>query len=341
MDARSRDAMQEYGKPLVHDLPEWAPASLSYKGRPKYDDRRSRDARWEWLRTAAQVSAKTRADQAAAWACQELYWKQVRAKVRAFEAFRQTELTKEQRKDWQEALRLFVFDNLTRSTAARATTVIGWAIMLSPRLPNPPKRAFFATLVRSLGQANLLRPTGRVRGRQGQLAAALARAEEYKTKFGRVLWAAVMLMASGARRSDACRVVTGGIEEHELASSAAIFYPTTEKTDAIGSRESEPMVVLCKDEAQAERLISVVTAVSQPRPEELETKVSEFLHGFGIEDVRATRRDAAAACCSREGANLLLRHKAGSARTLGYSGTRDRIQPLLRLARRVRFATNG
>ena len=332
-DQRDRDAANEFT--LSRTIPEWAPRYLAFPGRPKYDSEEERARRWAAMRLAGSDSAVDRADRAMAMSYQESYLRQVRALVYDFDDFLQTQRTRDQRKDWNESLRIFVFDRLTRSRLTVASTAVGWVTMLAGRLPIPLSKKMFLTILRSLAHASLLRPARRVRGRWAEAKKAVEDKMLQKSVGGRQIWAAITIMLSGARRPDAVRVVAGEADDHEKIEDTVICFPRTEKTDMIGAREIEPLVIACATTAEASKLFSIISNGPFPDANQLERKVSDHLHQHGVEDIRAVRRDAAARCGSREKAGVLLRHQPQSKHTTRYATTRDRIEPLRLLTRRI------
>lgn len=272
-----------------------------------------------------------------AWGYQEPYLAQVRSIITKFDRYRTT-MPRSDRSDWPKLLRSYVIERLVRSRAQTAATVVHWITMISPRLPIPLSRREFVGLVRAISTAKLLRPASRLRGVPGQLRATL---ESLASRPGQErVWATVLIMASSVRRSDAVRIVGGDIvAPPELVSDAVIIFPSTEKTDQVGAREAEPVVVVCQDAAEAARLHRVLCCppLSSGALKTLAKSVSASLRSAGIRDVRALRRDAAAAAGGREAANVLLRHRPGDyGCTLRYSGTADRVKRMTRIGAKVR-----
>ena len=330
MDRRGLDAANEY------NVPDWAPHYLRYEGRPKYDSEKDRNARWLEMRRPGAVNAAERADRAMAMSFQEPYLRQVRAVLADFDAFLQSERTREQRRDWAESTRLWIFDRLTRSRLTRSTTAIGWLMMLAPRLPVPLPRRSFMAILRSLAQASMLRPPQRLRGLWAEAKAAAEDKGLQRSRRGKEIWAAIMAMRSGVRRPDACRIVAGQADDQDIVGETVVVFPRTEKTDMFGHREIEPIVITCASEQESSKLFAILTSPSPSSdPIALEKSVADQLHRFGVRDIRAIRRDAAERCGSREKAAIMLRHRPGSAHTLRYATTRDRIEPLRLIGRRI------
>lgn len=323
--------------------PPWAPPYLSFAGRPKYPTASWREKVWHGIAKATGVSHAHRHAALLALRWQEDHLVQVRALLVDVEMYRRTELPRRHRDDWQRVVEQWLVYRLAHSRRAQCTsTVFRWAVTVAPRLPVHVSATAITNVVRGLAVLRSLRPSDRLR----DVSAAVRRALETAATSARssllaaAVYMAVVCVAQGWRLADAVRVVTGElssplewITDRELA-----VFPATEKTDHFGLREVEPSVVVFPDGPLA---TSVVSRLPYADAVKLESEVAGLLHRSGVRDVRAARRDAAAAAGSRAAAAPLLRHAPGSAVTARYATTRDAMPRARAVARKVSFAIAG
>jgi hypothetical protein len=236
-------------------------------------------------------------------------------------------------------LEQWLTERLARSWAESVSTVFRWAVTVAPRLPDTVGPHTISTIVKGLASIRGLRPTGRLRqvSKQVRLAIDYAARRALTSTTSAALYVVAVMVGCGWRRADAVRIASGEWEAMEwLSASELAVWPRSEKTDHFGEREIEPSVVLFPDARLARATVERLPCAD---PDALERAVTALFRTHGVRDVRAARRDAAAATGSRRDAAVLLRHAPNSRTTLRYAGTRDALPRLQTIARRVSFAT--
>jgi hypothetical protein len=290
---------------------------------------------WDNIVKDPSVDPGDRSDAIMALRWQEAHLAQVRSLILDYDMFRRT-VARHLRDQWQTLLRQWLVDRLSRSSANSTTTVLRWAVSVASRLPQPMPPAAIASVIKGLAALRPMRPVNRLRGVVPQARAALDQAAgEVRSEdpLNAAVWFVLVLMIHAWRRSDAVRVAAGEVLALEwLSANEAAIWPESEKTDMFGEREVEPSVVVFEDTRLAAAAIKRLPVADTDR---LERLVSQLLHSHGVADVRALRRDAAAATGSRDDAAVLLRHRPGSRHTLRYATTRDAIPRARGIANRV------
>jgi hypothetical protein len=325
-------------------IPDWAPEYMRCTGRNKYETGVERGEQWNAIRlgrlSAADVEAR---------AYQEDYLQQLRRLLADVEGHRMSKMQKVDRQDWPAILKGWVMGRITSSRKSpTSSTVCGWIFQVMPRLPQPIPRSQMSAFLRGLATTRLLRPSGRLRQMGVEMAAALKEQTSRARKKGieRIVWMALTCMLRGAvRLADSVRMVSsGGANEYYAIDNEVIIFPTVEKTDMIGAREIEPVVLRLPDDGQRQWMMDGLSDPQVPSSsitcKRLEGLVKNVIHAHGIADVRAVRRTLGEAADSRKDAGILLRHVDNSKTTLRYSTTRDRVPTLGRIAKKVSFGAD-
>ena len=265
---------------------------------------------------------------------QERYRRRQRSEAWRFEAFRQAELSRaERRGPWANQLRAYV---VARAASHQAgTTVIGRAWLLAGILPDPIGRREAMAMLKAVGTSWLFRqPRDLVRSGASEAMEA-ARA----TSCPRQRLACWLVARVGVRLHDAIRVACGHAHL-SWQGDVLVIHPDVEKTDHAGMNPVVEPIILPFDRADLEGAQASVSVVSEGNP--LSTKEASVLHRstrtllreWGVADVRGARRAVGqnvAARCGRDKAGTVLRHRPGSNQTSRYTTTQDMVEKLRRI----------
>lgn len=204
-------------------------------------------------------------------------------------------------------------------------------------LPTPPTARELRQFRDLVGHTWLLRADATRLPRTGGAAAEGAAETALQAGKGPLALALLLIARAGSRASDAVRIAAGFVDAYELAPGHLVVFPTSEKTDQMGARVIEPLVLPWPEDAEP-RWRPIVTAclgggsASSTTAAALRQTVTRALRRAGVADARGPRRELAervAAAHGRARAGLVLRHAKDAAVTARYTTTRDAVPTLL------------
>ena len=265
-------------------------------------------------------------------AAQERYRERQRALAWRLERFRVAHLLRTERNGpWDRQVQGFILWRLRETPDTMGSTALSWLWMLAGIVPGGLSRGCTSATVRAIGATWLLRAR-RDLNRSGT-AECLEVARTHSCP--RVSLAAFLIARVGARFDDATRMAAGFVDECELVDDILILYPTTEKSDMLGARVVEPMVLpFRKSERQrAEWMTRTIRGEELPArlANAMATRARAALRASGVDDVRGPRRAVAEKIAAKRGrpaAAKVLRHEKSSAATARYTTTEDEVDRL-------------
>ena len=317
-------------------VPPWAPEWLSWAGRAPLEGPAERQAR-----AAYAASAGFRSAELILRACvaQETYRARQRSLAHQLEAFRATRLVKEERDGpWGPQLVSFALDHLRGRPHLRGTTILSWVWCLVGIVPSQPSARELRQLRDIVGHTWPLRTLASGLPRKGGPATERAATAAREAGSYRLALALLLIARAGSRASDAVRVASGFIDGFELPSEHLVVFPSSEKSDQMGARVIEPLVLPWPSGTEdawhevARDCFGDHGPTSAEAAAALRRDLTRALRNAGVSDARGPRRELAERVAANHGrarAGQVLRHAKGAAVTARYATTRDAVPTLM------------